>query len=85
MTPITDTPNEFRRILDDTEAKFFLIQFGLIDKLLEHGTPPRKSFRPWSSALYRPPDPLDCGRLLVRFHQPSRQWVRLIPKSQVQS
>ena len=54
MTPITDTPDEFRRILDDGEAKLFLIQFGLIEKLREHGTRPAgiSLFEPWSSRTY---------------------------------
>jgi hypothetical protein len=40
MTPLEATPNQVREFLDDTDAKTLLIQFGLLDKLLEFGRQP---------------------------------------------
>jgi hypothetical protein len=37
MTPISDTPDEVRSIIDDADAKLLLMQLGIIEKLLEHG------------------------------------------------
>ncbi len=89
MTPITDTPNEFRRILDDTDAKFVLIQFGLIDKLLEHGTRPAgvSLSEPWSSRIYFTDHPTHwlVADYYTGFSNPADNGfvVDCIPKSQV--
>ncbi|MSU62412.1 MAG: hypothetical protein EXS31_08450 [Pedosphaera sp.] len=89
MTPLTDTPNEFRRILDNAEAKVVLIQLRLIDKLLEHGTRPVgvSLSEPWSSRVYSTDHPTHwivadyfCG-----FANPADNGfvVDCIPKSRV--
>jgi hypothetical protein len=54
MKPITDTPDEVRRIADNTDAKLFLTQLGLLDKLLELAVRPEgvSPSKPWGSRLY---------------------------------
>jgi hypothetical protein len=54
MIPITDTPDEFRRIMDDADAKLILIEFGLIENLLKHGKRPAgvSLSEPWSARTY---------------------------------
>ena len=33
MTPLADTPNELRQIIDDADAQVLIVQFGLLDEL----------------------------------------------------
>ena len=56
MTPLEATPNQFRKITDDTDAKALLVQYGILEKLLEHRRPAHLSGE-WSASLHFPGHP----------------------------
>jgi hypothetical protein len=85
MTPLTATPDLFRKIIDDTEAKAFLVEFGLLEKLLEHrrehGLP-----GPWAASAYYTTHPTHwiIATRLEGFANPADNGYVLdcLPKSQ---
>ncbi len=83
MAPITETPNEFRCFLDNTDAKLLLVQFGLLDKLLEGAKRPDG---PWSFYTYSWDHPTHwiIGAYFYGFSNPADNGfaVQCIPKSQ---
>ena len=54
MKLLTNTPNDFRRITDDSEAKLILVELDILEKLLEAGKRPAgvSASEPWSSRAY---------------------------------
>jgi len=86
MKPFKDTPNDFRRILDDTEAKLFLTEHQLLDKLLEFGKQIRPG-EPWSARIYYTDHPTHwiIADLYTGFENPGDNGYTIdaIPKSRV--
>jgi hypothetical protein len=89
VKPLSETPNEFRRILDNAEAKIVLMQLGIMEKLLEYATRPvgMSLSEPWSARIYSTDHPTHwiVADYFTGFANPADNGfaVACIPKSQV--